>query len=158
VSLARPAWIMRTDRRTKTLGVLGALVLGLLAVPRPVMAEPALVPPDLREQAITIDATQVHPPTWWYVPGITPIIWSLDPSSTEAFRTTEPHQLALKPGAYQFGTFTFDFPFVVTPEGVLDFARSLDECVGGRGTHTLTVRCSQTQPFVRQPEYNVGGK
>lgn len=144
---------MRTDRRTKTLGVLGALVLGLLAVPRPVVAEPALVPPDLREQAITIDATQVHPPTWWYVPGITPIIWSLDPDSTDAFRTTEPRELAVKPGSYRFGTFTFNFPFVVTREGTVDFAATLDQCVAGRGTSTLHVRCGRTQPYSGQPEY-----
>lgn len=149
---------MRTDRRAKMLGVLAALAVGLMVVPRPLVAELALVQPDRREHSITIDATKLDPPTWWYVPGVTPIIWSLDPYSTEAFRTTEPHELLLKPGAYRFGTFTFDFPFQVTSGGVLDFASSLDQCVGGRGTLVLVVRCSQTQPFARQPEYNVGGK
>lgn len=138
--------------------MLGALVLGLLAIPQPVLADPALIPPHLREHPITIDATKLDPPTWWYVPGVTPLIWSLDPSSTEAFRTADLHELALKPGAYRFGTFTFDFPFAVTPEGVLNFASHLDQCIGGRGTKKLTVWCSQTQPFARQPEYYGEGR
>ncbi|MGH7166747.1 MAG: hypothetical protein ACREIS_14605, partial [Nitrospiraceae bacterium] len=100
-----------------------------------------------------IDATALHPPTWWYVPGVTPIIMSMDPETTEALRTTSPYALTLKPGSYRFGTFTFDFPFVVTLEGVLDFASSLDECVGGRGTRILTVRCSRTQPYSGQRDY-----
>lgn len=106
-----------------------------------------------KEYTITVDATALHPPSRWYVPGVTPIIWSLDPDSTEAFRTTEIHELKLKPGSYRFGTFTFDFPFTVTLEGVLDFAPSLDQCVSGRGTQTLIVRCSRTQPYGGQPDY-----
>ena len=61
--------------------------------------------------------------------------------------------LTLKPGRYRFGTFTFDFPFVLTLEGVLDFSSSLDQCVEGRGSRTLTVRCSRTQPYGGEPEY-----
>lgn len=102
---------------------------------------------------ITVDATALTPPTWWQVPGVTPLVLSMDPDSTEAFRTTTPQELKLKPGTYRFGTFTFDFQFVVTPEGALDFASSLDQCVEGRGTGTLKVRCSQTQPYVGQPDY-----
>ncbi|WP_447979834.1 hypothetical protein [Candidatus Nitrospira bockiana] len=102
---------------------------------------------------ITIDATALTPPGWWYVPGVTPIIWSLDPDSTEAFRTTESRTLVLTPGAYRFGTFTFDFPFVVTEQGTLDFASSLDHCVRGRGDTTLTVRCGRTQPYSGRPDY-----
>lgn len=112
-------------------------------------------PPSLptKEYTITVDATALHPPSWWYVPGVTPIIWSMDPDNTEALKTTEPHALKLKPGSYRFGTFTFDFPFTVTLEGVLDFAPSLDQCVSGRGTQKLVVRCSRTQPYGGQPEY-----
>jgi hypothetical protein len=106
-----------------------------------------------REYAITIDATALTPPTWWQVPGITTMIMTMDPDSTEALRTTSPHELTLKPGAYRFGTFTFDFPFVVTLEGVLDFASSLDQCVSGRGTQRLVIRCSRTQPYGGQPDY-----
>lgn len=102
---------------------------------------------------ITVDATALTPPTWWQVPGVTPLVSSLDPDSTEAFRTTSPQDLKVKPGTYRFGTFTFDFQFMVTPEGVLDFAPSLDQCVEGRGTRTLKVRCSQTQPYGGQREY-----
>ena len=32
-------------------------------------------------------------------------------------------------------------------------ASSLDQCVTGRGTQTLTVRCSQTQPYSGQRDY-----
>ncbi len=107
----------------------------------------------LEEFTLTIDATHLQPPTWWYVPGVTPIIWSSDPYSTEAFRTTEPRELTLKPGHYRFGTFTLDFPFVVNQKGTLEYASSLDQCVEGRGTTRLTVRCSQTQPYGRTPDY-----
>jgi hypothetical protein len=89
----------------------------------------------------------------WQVPGKTPMIMTLDPDSTDALRTTAPYELKLKPGSYRFGTFTFDFPFVVTLEGVLDFAPSLDQCVSGRGTQKLTVTCSRTQPYGGQRDY-----
>lgn len=136
-----------------TRSVLGGLAASLVLAMQVLAVGNAEVPPDGLKHPITIDATQLYPPTWWYVPGVTSVIWSLDPSSTEAFATTEPRQLALKPGAYRFGTFTFDFPFQVTSAGVLDFARSLDQCIAGRGTQTLIVRCSQTQPYARQPDY-----
>jgi hypothetical protein len=114
---------------------------------------PAAQLPPTQQYVIRVDATALTPPTRWYVPGVTTIIWSLDPDSTEAFKTTAPQDLNLKPGKYRFGTFTFDFPFAVTLEGVLDFDSSLDQCVSGRGTRTLTVRCSQTMPYVGQTEY-----
>lgn len=149
---------MRTDRRTKMVRVLGVLVLSLLVVPGPLVAESALVHRDQWEHSITIDATKLHLPTWWYVPGITPIIRNFDPDSAETFRTTELPELVLEPGVYRFGTFTFDFPLRVTFDGLLDFFPSLDQCVGGRGTPVLVVHCRQTQPFARQPDYKVGGK
>lgn len=74
------------------------------------------------------------------------MIMTMDPESSDAFRTTERRELKLKPGQYKFGTFTFDFPFSVSLEGAVDFSRTLDQCVEGRGTHTLTVRCSRTYP------------
>jgi hypothetical protein len=40
-----------------------------------------------KEHSITVDATTLHPPSWWYVPGVTPLIWSMDPDNTEAYRT-----------------------------------------------------------------------
>ena len=105
------------------------------------------------EYPITIDSTSLTPPTWWHVPGITPLIWTMDPISSDAHRTTEVQTLKLKPGEYRFGTFTFDFPFRVTTKGVLEFAGGLDQCVGGRGTATLNVRCARTQPYGGQPDY-----
>lgn len=127
--------------------------MSLLISGLPVMVAGA--PPTLhtKEYTITIDATALNPPTWWQVPGVTTMIMTMDPDSTEAFKTTVPHDLKLKPGSYRFGTFTFDFPFVVTLDGVLDFAPSLDQCVSGRGTQRLAVRCSRTQPYGGQPDY-----
>ena len=119
------------------------------------MGEAAPPPAYTKEHGITIDATTLHPPSWWYVPGVTPLIWSMDPENTEAFRTSTVRELKLKPGSYRFGTFTFDFPFTVNLDGVLEFPTSLDQCVSGRGTQKLTVRCSKTQPYGGQPEYTV---
>jgi hypothetical protein len=128
-------------------------ILLLSATVLPASAGAATQRPHTKEYAITIDATALNPPTWWYVPGVTPIIWSMEPDNTEALRTTTPHELKLKPGSYRFGTFTFDFPFTVTLEGKLDYASSLDQCVGGRGSNALTIRCSRTQPYGGQADY-----
>ena len=106
-----------------------------------------------KEYAITVDPTSLEPPTRWHVPGITPIITSMDPDTSDAFSTTEAQPVTLKPGQYRFATFTFDFPFTVTLEGNLDFARSLDQCVQGRGTRVLKVQCGRTQPYGGVPEY-----
>ena len=111
------------------------------------------VNPLAHEYPITIDSTSLTPPTWWHMPGMTPLIWTMDPISSDAYRTTEVQTLSLKPGEYRFGTFTFDFPFRVTMEGVLEFTGGLDQCVGGRGTATLNIRCARTQPYGGQPDY-----
>jgi hypothetical protein len=131
----------------------GIAIISLVISGPPTMVEGA--PPALhtKEYTITIDATELNPPTWWQVPGVTTMIMTMDPDSTEAFKTTVPHDLKLNPGSYRFGTFTFDFPFMVTLEGVLDFAPSLDQCVSGRGTRRLAIRCSRTQPYGGQPDY-----
>jgi hypothetical protein len=71
----------------------------------------------------------------------------------DAFKTIEKRTIALKPGKYKFVSFTFDFPFSVNLEGKLEFATSLDQCVEGRGTQTLVVRCKKTYPHGGQPEY-----
>lgn len=106
-----------------------------------------------KEYPITIDATTLNPPTWWQVPGVTPMIMTLDPESSDAFRTTERKELKLKPGKYRFGTYTFDFPFTVTLQGKLEFAQSLNECVDGRDTQILTVRCTRTVPYGGTRDY-----
>ena len=109
--------------------------------------------PYAKEHEITVDPTLLEPPTRWHVPGVTPIIASLDPEYTDAYSTTERRVVKLKPGQYRFGTFTFDFPFQVTLDGLLEFSPSLEHCVDGRGTTTLTVRCSQMQPYSGKPDY-----
>lgn len=106
-----------------------------------------------QEYPITIDATVLNPPTWWQVPGVTPMIMTLDPESSDAFRTTERKELKLRPGKYRFGTYTFDFPFTVTLQGKLEFAQSLDECINGRGTQVLIVQCTRTVPFGGTRDY-----
>lgn len=106
-----------------------------------------------QEYPVTIDATALNPPTWWQVPGVTPMIMTLDPETSDAFRTTERKELQMKPGKYRFGTYTFDFPFTVTLQGKLEFAQSLDECINGRGTQLLTVRCTRTMPYGGTRDY-----
>ena len=103
---------------------------------------------------ITIDATSIVSQSWWTVPGITPSIWTSDPETSDAYRTSEPRVLQLPPGRYKFISFTFNFPFEVTQEGAVEFSSSPDQCVGGRGTHTLVVRCKRTYPHGGQPDYS----
>lgn len=100
----------------------------------------------LREHGITIDATKLVPASWWQVPGVTPSIWNSDPESLDAPKTSELRELQLKPGKYKFISFTFDFPFTVNLNGTLDFSKSLDQCVEGRGTQTLVVLCKRMYP------------
>lgn len=105
------------------------------------------------EHAITIDSTVIDPPSWWFVPGVTPSIYNSDPESMDAFKTTDKRTLNLKPGKYKFISFTFDFPFSVNLEGKVEYSSSLDQCVEGRGTQTLIVRCKRTYPYGGQPDY-----
>ena len=109
--------------------------------------------PLLRKFSITVDPSTLNPPTKWQVPGVTPLIWIHDPVSTVAYPTTESKTLELKPGKYQFGTYTFSFFFTVTLSGTLEYDKSLDQCVQGRGSQTLTVICSHTQPYAQDPDY-----
>ena len=111
--------------------------------------------PLLREFSITVDPSALNPPTWWHVPGITPLIWSKDPINMDAYKTTQVKELKLKPGEYRFGTFTFDFLFKVTLAGTLEFAKTLDQCVKGRGSGVLTIHCSHTQPYPQDPDYSM---
>ncbi len=109
--------------------------------------------PLLREFSITVDPSALNPPTWWHVPGVTPLIWTKDPINMDAYKTTEIKEIKLKPGEYRFGTFTFDFLFKVSLSGTLEYAKTLDQCVDGRGSATLTIRCSHTQPYPQDPDY-----
>lgn len=103
--------------------------------------------------AITIDPTALVSQSWWQVPGVTPSIWTSDPETSEAYRTSEPRQLNLQPGTYKFVSFTFDFPFSVTAEGTIDFSHALDQCVEGRETRILVVKCKRTYPYGGKPDY-----
>ena len=109
--------------------------------------------PLLREFSITVDPSALNPPTWWHVPGITPLIWTKDPINMDAYKTTQVKELKLKPGEYRFGTFTFDFLFKVTLEGTLEFSKTLDQCVNGRDSAVLAIHCSHTQPYPQDPDY-----
>jgi hypothetical protein len=104
-------------------------------------------PAHLKEHTITIDATKLVPASWWQVPGVTPSIYNSDPDSLDAPKTSEPRKLQLRPGKYKFISFTFDFPFVVNLDGTLDFPKSLDQCIDGRGTQTLVVQCKRMYPY-----------
>jgi len=136
---------LRTPNRQRP-RLFGGLFVGLLAVAwvAPGLAGPP--PAHLREHTITIDATKLVPASWWQVPGITPSIYNSDPDSLDAPKTSEQRELHLKPGKYKFLSFTFDFPFVVNLDGTLEFATSLDQCIEGRGTQTLVVRCKRMYP------------
>jgi hypothetical protein len=134
-------------------GVLCLLLLGLFPLGDQPGQAGEQVNPLLREFPITVNPSALSPPTWWHVPGITPLIWTKDPISSDAYKTTEAKDLNLKPGEYRFGTFTFDFLFKVTLSGTLEFSPTLDQCVDGRGTQVLTIRCSHTQPYPQEPDY-----
>lgn len=131
--------------RHRTL-ICSLLLAGLAAIPLETGLASGPPPAHLKEHIITVDATKLVPSSWWQVPGATPSIWASDPESLDAPKTSELRELALKPGKYKFISFTFDFPFAVTLDGTLDFATSLDQCIEGRGTQTLIVRCKRIYP------------
>lgn len=126
--------------------ICGGLLAGLATIPGETGHASSPPPAHLKEHTITIDATNLVPPSWWQVPGVTPSIWASDPESLDAPKTSERRELQLKPGTYKFISFTFDFPFAVTLDGTLEFAKSLDQCIEGRGTRTLIVRCKRMYP------------
>ncbi len=121
-------------------------MFGALICAQPLIGQAGPPPAHLKEHPITIDATRLVPQSWWQVPGVTPTIWTLDPESSDAYKTSEQRQLLLKPGKYKFISFTFDFPFAVNLSGMLEFSKALDQCVEGRGTQTLVIKCKRTYP------------
>jgi len=74
---------------------------------------------DEQKFTVTIDATAIVSQSWWHVPGVTPSIWTSDPETSDAYRTTETRVLQLKPAPYKFTRFTLAFPFEVTPAGTV---------------------------------------
>lgn len=141
-------------KRTAALAV-GALASLLAVAAGGLTAQADGLQAEERKYAITIDATAIVSQSWWHVPGVTPSIWTSDPETSDAYRTTEPWLLQLQPGRYKFISFTFDFPFEVTPAGMVEYASSLNQCVEGRGTSTLIVRCKRTYPYGGTPEYSL---
>jgi hypothetical protein len=134
-----------------------ALVSMVFLAGVPVSLQAAGPPPAYsKEHTITIDPTPLVPQSWWQVPGVTPPLWVLDPETSDAYRTTETRELKLKPGQYKFISFTFDFPFSVSLDGRLEYSKSLDQCVEGRGTQTLVVRCKRTYPHGGQRDAYYG--
>jgi hypothetical protein len=64
--------------RTALVSVSLFLCAGLVSLP---VSEAAPPPSYTKEHAIMIDPTVLDPPSWWYVPGITPSIYNSDPDS-----------------------------------------------------------------------------
>ena len=129
---------------------LGGIIMMIVV---PLLAGAGWAGPALADQAestnplakahpIEIDARGIVPPTVWGVPGITESIQSLSAPMTDKVVT-----LKLRPGRYSYMTTVFSFEFAVSLDGKVEYARSLDQCVGGRGTATLLVKCRRTQPF-----------
>ena len=144
----------RSDRGTTALVAViltGLLVCAVGGLP----AQAEQLRTDEQTYPITIDATAIVSQSWWHVPGVTPSIWTSDPETSDAYRTTETRVLHLKPGPYKFISFTFDFPFEVSQKGTVAYPPALDECVGGRGTSVLIVRCKRTYPHGGKPDYSL---
>ena len=127
------------------LAVIGVVaVLGGLGGPATTAGDQRLPSqhPLAKEFPIGVDATAMNPPIVWGIPGVTESIQSLHPLVSDKKTTVN-----LKPGRYSYMTTTFSFEFTVNLDGKLDYRKSLDQCVSGRGTALLTVKCRRTQPF-----------
>jgi len=128
------------------LALASTVLLAVMVPTWPLVGQAGPPPAHLKEHPITIDATQLVPGSWWQVPGVTPSIYHSDPDSLDAPKTSERRELQLKPGKYKFVAFTFDFPFAVNLSGMVEFSKALDQCVEGRGTQTLVIKCKRTYP------------
>ncbi len=97
--------------------------------------EPKL--PLAQRYPIAINATGIVPPRVWSVPGVTEPLQSV----RDRMMTDKVTTLKLRPGRYMFMTTAFSFEFIVNLDGKLDYRKSLDKCVEGRGATTLVVKC-----------------
>ena len=120
-----------------------AVVAAGLAAAAPAFAGQA--PPKhplAQEHPIVVDAMAIHPPMPWSIPGLTEPVQSVrDRKMTDKVVT-----LSLRPGRYIFMTTIFSFEFTVNLDGKLDYMKTIDRCVGGRGTAMLLVTCRKMQP------------
>jgi len=123
--------------------VCGAMVLSAgLALAAPVVDPAPPRHPLAQEHPIVVDARGIIPPIAWSVPGLTEPIQSVrDRMVTDKVTT-----LKLRPGKYIFMTTIFSFEFTVNLDGRLDYMKTIDGCVGGRGTSMLMVTCRKMQP------------
>jgi hypothetical protein len=95
--------------------------------------------PLAQEHPIEFDARALTPPTYWTVPGITEPLQSVRDRLTTDKVTT----LNLRPGRYMYMTTTFAFEFTVNLDGMVDYSKLVQHCVGGRGTPKVVVKCRQ---------------
>jgi hypothetical protein len=117
-------------------------VAAVLAFAAPAAADQASPKhPLAQEHPIVVDGTAITPPMPWSVPGVTEPVQSV----RDRMVTDKVVTLKLRPGRYMFMTTIFSFEFMVDLDGKLDYVKTLDQCVGGRGTTTLLVKCRKTQ-------------
>jgi hypothetical protein len=95
--------------------------------------------PLAQEHPIEFDAKALIPPTYWTVPGVTEPLQSVRDRLTTDKITT----LKLRPGRYMYMTTTFAFEFTVNLDGAVSYSKLVDQCVGGRGTAKVVVKCRQ---------------
>jgi|GEM_PF-2092305 len=120
--------------------VLSMVVIGLGSAEWTAAAEQVqLKHPLAQEHPIEFDARALIPPIYWTVPGITEPLQSV----RDRLMTDKVTTLKLRPGHYMYMTTTFAFEFTVNLDGVVDYSKLVDRCVGGRGTAKVVVKCSQ---------------
>jgi len=113
-------------------------LLAVLAFAAPVRADqPLSKHPMAQEHPIEFDATALIPPVYWTVPGVTEPLQSVR-GRQESDRVAT---LKLRPGRYMYMTTQFAFEFTVSLDGILDYQKRVDNCVSGRGTAKLVVKC-----------------
>ena len=123
--------------------VCGAMVLSAgMAFAAPAADQAPPTHPLAQEHPIVVDARGILPPIAWSVPGVTEPIQSVHDGMVTDKVTT----LKLRPGKYIFMTMIFSFEFTVNLDGKLDYMKTIDGCVGGRGTAMLLVKCRKMQP------------
>jgi hypothetical protein len=124
--------------------VCGAMALSAgLALAAPAADQAPPTHPLKQEHPIVVDARGIIPPIAWSVPGVTEPVQSVHDRMVTDKVTT----LKLRPGKYIFMTTIFSFEFTVNLDGKLDYMKTIDGCVGGRGTGTLIVKCRKMQPI-----------
>lgn len=125
--------------RTSVGAAWGAVVISVgLVLGAPVRADqPPPKHPMAQEHPIEFDATGIIPPMPWNIPGVTEPLQSVHGRLTTDKVTT----LKLRPGRYMFMTTIFSFEFTVNLDGIVDYSKLVQQCVDGRGTAKVIVKC-----------------